>query len=46
MAKNQETSSGVSDRPVNIAPGPISFFALMVPFILTGLLGWVLLGLQ
>ena len=30
------------DRSVNTAPGPISFFVLLVPFILTALLAWLL----
>ncbi len=44
MAKNTETSPAVSSQPENIAPGAKGFFALLVPFILTGLFGWLLLS--
>lgn len=39
MAENTEA------KAVNIAPGPLSFFVLLVPFILTAMIAYVTVGL-
>ena len=42
VAKNQV---GTLDRPGNIAPGPMGLVKLLIPFVLTALFGWVLIGI-
>lgn len=36
----EQTEIVATGKVSNIAPGPIAFFVLLLPFIITGLLAW------